>query len=342
MQDLLRLQQKIVPELLDLLEKRYNILKMISYHQPVGRRVLAVSLGMGERIVRSEVDFLKQQNLIEINSLGMTITPEGKEIIDKLKDYIHSLIGLSELELKLKQHFGLKHIIIVPGDSDEDETVLSEIGRASAAYISGIIKDDSIIALTGGSTIKEDVDNIPRIYDLKNVLVVPARGGIGKNVDNLANTLAAKMANKLDASYKLLHIPDNLSDTALESIINEKDIKEIIENIRNSDMMVFGIGRADEMAARKGLSYEEIDRILNLGAVAEAFGYYFNTEGKIVYSTSTIRVKYEDIQKINTLIAAAAGKRKAKAIYAVCNNNSNNLVLITDEGAARAIIELIS
>lgn len=342
MQDLLKLQQRIVPELLDLLEKRYTILKTINDIQPIGRRVLSNYIGIGERIVRTEVNFLKQQNLIDINPLGMTITPEGKEVIEKLKDIMQSINGLSELELKLKQHFGLKHIIIVPGDLDENNTVLSEIGRKSASYISNAIKDNSIIALTGGSTIKEVIDNIQKLNDYKNILVVPARGGIGRNVETLANTLAAKMAKKLNASYKLLHFPDNLSDAALDSIINEKDIKEVVDNIRNSDMIVFGIGRAYEMALRRGLSKSEIEKILNLGAVAEAFGYYFNSEGKIVYSTSTIRVRYEDIQKIDTLIAVAGGKNKAEAICAVCKNNSNNIVLITDEGAARSIIELIS
>ena len=78
-----------------------------------------------------------------------------------------------------------------------------------------------------------------------------------------------------------------------------------------------------------------------MGAVGESFGYYFNMKGEVVYSTSAIRVNYEDVKKINTMVAVAGGRHKAEAIYAVCNNNSNR-VLITDEGAARAILDLIS
>ena len=68
LQEILKLQQKLVPEFLELLEKRYNILRTIYYEQPIGRRVLANNLGIGERIVRTEIDLLKKQNLIEINT----------------------------------------------------------------------------------------------------------------------------------------------------------------------------------------------------------------------------------------------------------------------------------
>ena len=53
LEDILKLQQKIVPELVELLEKRYNILRTIYYNQPIGRRILANNLGIGERIVRT-------------------------------------------------------------------------------------------------------------------------------------------------------------------------------------------------------------------------------------------------------------------------------------------------
>ena len=44
MQEILKLQMKIVPELVEVLEKRYNILRTIYYKQPIGRRILANDL----------------------------------------------------------------------------------------------------------------------------------------------------------------------------------------------------------------------------------------------------------------------------------------------------------
>ena len=229
MEDVLKFEQRIVPELVKLLEKRYNILRTIYYNQPVGRRVLANNLGIGERIVRTEINFLKAQGFIEINTPGMTITSDGEEIINKLKDFIHELRGLSKIEEFIKDNLDLENIIIVPGDCDEDITVLNEIGRAAASYLKNVLKNNDVIAITGGSTIKEVVDNMPKISNIKDILVVPARGGMGKNVETQANTLSARLAEKLEGSYKLLHVPDNISDNALKAIIKEKDIQDILK-----------------------------------------------------------------------------------------------------------------
>lgn len=341
MQEILKLQQKLVPEFLELLEKRYNILRTIYYDQPIGRRVLANNLGIGERIVRTEIELLKKQNLIKINTPGMTITSEGEEVIDKLKEFIHEIKGLSQIEDFIKEKLKIQNLIIVPGDLEEDKIVLNEIGRAAAKYICSLIKKNSIIAITGGSTIKEVVDNVSKLSDFKNVLVVPARGGMGRNVEIQANTLAASLANKIGANYKLLHLPDNLSDNVLSSIVNEEGIREVLDNIQNADLLIYGIGRADEMARRRGVSLPILSHNIDTTPVGEAFGNYFNSFGEVVYSTSISGIKNDEIRKIKNQVAVAGGKSKAKAIVAAEMNNFNS-VLITDEGAAREIVKLLS
>ncbi|MBA5851336.1 sugar-binding transcriptional regulator [Clostridium sp. cel8] len=340
MEEVLKLQKRIVPELVELLEKRYNILRTIYYNQPIGRRVLANDLGIGERIVRTEINFLKNQGFIDINTPGMTVTRDGEYIIDKLKDSIHELRGLSEVEDTIKINFGLKKVIIVPGNCDEDSTILSEMGRVAGVYLKSILKNSDVIAVTGGSTIKKVVDNMPKISNIHDVLVVPARGGMGANVETQANTLAASLANKVNGTYKMLHVPDNLSDIARDTILKEKSIQNVLQFIYNANVLVYGIGEACKMARRRGLNNEKILEIKNKGALGEAFGYYFDKKGNIVYSTPSIGIKNDSIHNIETLIAVAGGCSKAEAILSVEINNKNG-VLITDEGAAKKILELL-
>ena len=66
MNNLLEIERKIVPEALVLLEKRYSILNEISLSGTIGRRMLAAKMNISERIIRSEVDFLKNEGLIAI------------------------------------------------------------------------------------------------------------------------------------------------------------------------------------------------------------------------------------------------------------------------------------
>lgn len=335
---ILSLQQKIIPEMIELLNKRYKILKSIYYNQPIGRRALSQELNMGERIVRSEVSFLKEQGLVDINSIGMMITDEGENILENLEEMIHEISGLSNIEEKLQKSLDFLKVIVIPGDLDLDSTVLKEMGRIAADYIKTLIEDNYIIALTGGSSVAQVVENFPKI-NKQNLLVIPARGGIGRIVETQASTLASKLATRIGASYKLLHVPDNLSKDALETMLNEPDIKDTVEKISKSNILIFGIGRADEMGRRRGLTEEEIKKLISKGAVAEAFGCYFNSEGQIVDKTPTMTLDFEDVKNIEHIIAVAGGKNKAKAIAAVKTNNPN-MVLVTDEGCAKELLKL--
>ncbi|MBZ9609119.1 sugar-binding transcriptional regulator [Clostridium estertheticum] len=340
MESILKLQQKIVPELIELLEKRHDILRMICYNQPIGRRILADQMCISERIVRNEINFLKSQNLIEVNALGMFITTDGEEILDQLKGFIHEIKGLSKIEKFIEKHLKLKQVIVVPGNVEIDKSVLKEVGKVAAIYVMDIIKDNSIIAITGGSTVKEVIDNFSKNNKYTNVLVLPARGGMARNVEIQANTLVARLADKIGGNYELLHVPDNLSNDALKTIVNEKSIKSIIDKIRSADILIYGIGIASDMAMKREVPEKEIKELEELGAVGEAFGQYYNELGEIVHSTPTIGVKNEDVTDSKTLIAVAAGKNKARAIIAT-EINRLSTVLIIDQAAAEEIVNII-
>ena len=73
----LELLKRITPEMIILLEKRYNILRAVKYHQPIGRRLLSERLKIGERIVRSEVDILREQQLLVSDSLEYPLLPKS-------------------------------------------------------------------------------------------------------------------------------------------------------------------------------------------------------------------------------------------------------------------------
>ena len=338
MQNILKLLKSIVPELVEVLEKRYNILRTIYYYQPIGRRILANKLNLSERIVRTEVNFLKAQNLIQINTPGMSVTVEGETVVEELKDFLHEIKGLAELEDEICKILKLKKVIIVPGDIEEDASIIKELGKAAANYAREIIRNKDVVAITGGSTIKEVVHNFPKVNNLSDVLVVPARGGMGKKVETQANTLAAELAHKLNGSYKMLHIPENISGNALDTLLKEKEIKDIIQNIHKADVLIYGIGIADEMAEKRGLSQKDKQKLKSLEAVGEAFGCYFNKEGEVVFVSNSIGINYDVAKKIKTHISVAGGNNKVEAILATENCNEYG-VLVTDEGAALGLLE---
>ena len=103
MKRLLNLQQKVIPELLEVLDVRYTILKNIKYREPIGRRSLSTIVNLSERVVTNETNFLKMQGLIDIKSSGMYITEEGEEIFNGLKAFMKEISGLNSMEEKFKR-----------------------------------------------------------------------------------------------------------------------------------------------------------------------------------------------------------------------------------------------
>lgn len=338
LQEILELQKKIVPELVNTLEKRYNVLRTIYHNEPIGRRSLAEKLNIGERTVRTEIGFLKEQELIDINPAGMRVTSDGEEIINKLKDFIHEIKGLSEVEEKIRSLLNLKKVIIVPGDVEKNPLVLKDLGKACANYVKDVLKDDSIVALTGGSTLKEVVEAFPKITNLSNIQVVPARGGMGKNVETQANTLAASLAKKLNATYKMLHISENLSLDIIDNLLKEEAVKAVIDTIHKADILMYGVGNAVQMARKRGVPEDEINNLIDNGAVGEAFGCYFSEDSKIISETTAIGIKINNARKIKTHIAVAGGNNKVESIIATEYNDYTG-VLVTDEAAAKGILD---
>lgn len=334
--DLMNTQKVIYPDLLELMHKRYTILYTISLFGPIGRRGLAENTTFPERFIRKEVDILHNQALIEVTTKGLLITDEGKEIIGDLHQFIRELTGLTTFERELSEKMGVSQVIIVPGDSDVHPFVKQELGRATVAYLNEIIHNNVTIAVTGGTTMAAVAEAMMPIKQAE-CLFVPARGGIGEEVENQANTIVAKMAQAEKGDYRLLHVPDPLSETLYQTLINESSIAEILTLIEKSDIVLHGIGEAITMAERRKTSARVLKKLKQEQAVSEAFGYYFNSEGKIVHKVRTIGIQLEELEEVDCVLTVAGGKSKAQAIASYMKQGKST-VLITDEAAAKEMV----
>ncbi|MNO71745.1 central glycolytic protein regulator [compost metagenome] len=335
MRNLLDIQKQLLPDLMETLKRRYTILHQIMLSDIIGRRTLAASLDMTERVLRAETDLLKSQGLIEIESVGMRISAAGRRLLDLLEPVVKSLFGLDELEEKIRATYGLDKVIVVPGDCESSPFTKRELGRAGAKALLSVLRTDDIVAVTGGSTLADMADQLtpPLSLSYKNAWFVPARGGLGESMEIQANTIASTMAKRVGANYRLLHVPDLLSGDAYQSLALDSNIGEIVQIIRSSRIIVHGIGDAIEMTRRRKLDEATVSEIQGEGAVAESFGYYFDEDGQVVHTMLTMGLRLEDIVRTETVIGIAGGKPKAKAIHAMLRFGQEN-ILVTDEAAA--------
>ncbi len=329
-ENLLELIEYIVPETLELLGIRYNMLRYINLSKKIGRRSLSLKIDVSERIIRRESIFLKEKDLIEIHSEGMVLTEKGLEYLDKLAVLFDTYNGISELEKEVADILQIKKVIIAPS--------INEIGKYASDYLKLKLKDNITIGLTGGTSVSKVVDMFPTVQkSYQNIMVVPARGALGNASNYQANTLVEKFAKKINADYKVLYASDFMSEETKEMLLKENEITKVVDAFNNLDILVFGIGRADVMSEKRKLSEEILRIIKEKNAISESFGYYFDKYGKIVYEINTIGIELNSLHKVKELIAIAGGEEKLDAILSISNINKN-ITLVTDKSVANKLL----
>lgn len=344
MKSLIEIQKKIIPQAIELMEKRYAILKQISISQPIGRRMLSNLLDLSERTTRTEIDFLKEKNLINIAVSGMTITDGGKEVLESLDSVMGEIMGISDLEVKLRDKLGINYVVISKNVNSSEEVISQGVAKCAAKYILTHLKAHDKIAIAGGTTMREVALNLTcdkdEMNEYKDVMVMPTRGSVGSEIEIQANSIAALVAKNLGAEVEFLYVPDELEGEARETLMSIPDVKRTLEDLRVSDKVIFSIGRADVMATRRGMSDHDKERLFNKGAIGEAFGYYFDKNGEIVMKLNTVGIDVDMYKNAKDAIVVFAGNEKVESFMALYKLNKN-LTLITDEDSAKEILNRI-
>lgn len=337
----LQLLQTIAPDIMDVVQERFTILRQIHWMAPVGRRTLAERLHMSERALRTETDLLRQLNLIDSSKSGMTLTKQGVDLVRELEDVMSQLSGMKKMEKELATLLNIEKVIIVAGDSDVDAKVFEKFGQVVTDSLKMLLPDrDNIIAVMGGTTMAAVANQMtPFSEHVQNNIFVPARGGIGEAVDIQANSVSEMMANRTGGTSRPLYVPERVSQETYNSLLQEPFVHQVLDLIKEATCVIHSIGRAMHMAKRRGMSAQELEMLKEKHAVSEAFGYFFNEKGEIVYKIPRIGLQLKELEEVPYVLAVTGGSRKAEAITSYMTHAPHQTWLITDEGAANQILK---
>ena len=321
MNEFLMICERIVPEIVSVLKERYKILNHLVYEEPIGRRTLATATDLPERTVRSHIELMRANGLVDIYKPGIFLT---------------ELDRINELEHRLTEALHIDRVVITP---TEGTLMVKKLGFTAAKLLQDLLKANAVVAISGGSTMAAIAEEMPILPF--NPTVVPARGGVGEVVEYQANVIASVLAERLSGSYKMLHLPDGLSQDSLHMLMTcEPQIKEIGDLISRTDVLLFGIGTAMRMADQRHIADDVRKQLVDNHAVGEALGQYCDIEGKLIYSTNNIGLSLPDVVKVPNVIAVAGGQEKASAIIGVMRACQKG-ILIIDEQAAEGMRQLL-
>ena len=337
---MLAILQKVLPEAFETMLRRYHILDVINREEPIGRRLLSERVHLTERIIRKEVDALKINRLITSSSAGMSLTIDGHETLDELSELLESYTQFYEMEKELAKRLGIQACVIIPGNLDEDSTVLPKMADQTVEIMNRLLGDKKqIISVMGGTTLNEVANYMDSdLGKNRELLFVPARGGLGDDPMIEANVIAQRMAQQTGGQFHGLYAPEYVHEQIYEELLKEPEIKNTLQLVESASLILYSIGNPIEMAKRRGLNESTLQLLIDKKAVAEAFGEFIDKDGNIVYKLSNIGLQSSSLQKIEHIVTVAGGSKKANAIKSYLKTAPSHTWLITDEAAANKIL----
>jgi DNA-binding transcriptional regulator LsrR (DeoR family) len=251
------------------------------------------------------------------------------------------------LEEEFQKYFSLKEVRILKSYNQKTEEVLKGLGFFAAEYLDSLIVDGDIISCSYGRTVASTVQALHPDRKL-NITVVQMIGALGvENPFIDGPDLVRLLSDKYGGKYCYLLAPLVVSDrNAKESLIKHFRYQEAIKLSQSARIGLCGIGGMNEETPSpiwtNYLSHHEWEDLRKFGAIGHMGAYFYDENGKIIDADINERVigLGLDLQKeIPFMIAVAGGESKALSIRAALTGRYMN-ILVTDDSAARKILEL--
>lgn len=336
---LLHIQSRLIPDVFEKFNKRYEILISIKINQPVGRKSLVDIVGMTERQLRTECEILSKLGLITKNATGMTITDSGEQFLKDVKSILVDDPFVNERKI-IRKHFGIKDVFVVKGNFSKSEVTRNEMVSLLFDKVNTILTNDSVIGVGGGSTMQYVASMADRTFGYdKNIMITPIRGALTiSNTGYQSNDIATQLAVNSNHKYQQLHAPDNIGSRTLDELLKEPIMQNALNIINKTSIIIHSIGDAYEMARRRKLSDEIISELKEKGARSETFGSFYDSMGNVIYSTQTVGMSSDDVRKVTNIFTIVGSEEKADAVYSYLNSKPENTILIIDEAICKQIL----
>ncbi|MGX7109506.1 sugar-binding transcriptional regulator [Facklamia miroungae] len=338
--DLIDVLGTLAPELDEMLDIRLNILKALSKHQlRIGRKVLAEQINLSERTLRTNLKVLRDQELVDVSRAGIRITDEGQRVGHLIQQLRMGQDRLPEYEAFLAKELEIQNCWVVAGNVENDPTVFQMLAEAVQTILGQELPQEAVVAVTGGSTLANVGQYFTKeLSQNRHLSFVPSRGGMEGSFHIQSNTVAGIMAQETQADYVPLYVPDRLTDELSQEIVKDPAIKKALDLSRTANCLLLSVGAAQIMSHRRKLTDQQEKKIIEGQAVGEAFGIFYDADGKIVFSIPRLGLQLEDVIKFPLLLTIVAGEQKASATRAFYKMMPKQTWLICDESLAKAVL----
>jgi DNA-binding transcriptional regulator LsrR (DeoR family) len=255
--------------------------------------------------------------------------------------------SFTDLEEQLSKAYDLEEIIIMEvSDVDSPEVVAKELGGTAAYYFNRVVRDGDIVGVTWGNTLSSMVDNLKATKAMK-ITVVQLMGGLGDpNVSLHGTDIVRRISFLYESNVHLMPAPGIVNTVEVAKLLkSDKHISAALSAVAKADIIFAGIGSLSKNALlvqdESIISWDEIKKLHEQGAIGEFALHFYDTHGKLVDSdieNRIIGIGWNELKEINPVVAIAGGTDKIDAIFGALRGGFVN-VLITDHQTANRLLE---
>ena len=249
-----------------------------------------------------------------------------------------------ELALEVERAYGLDEAIVVPA-ADSAEGTAKGVGLALGQFLTEAIPDDCTIGVGWGRTLTASLASF-RPARRERVKVVSLLGGVveAHHINPIEYTW--RLASQLGAECYLFLAPLLVdSRETKRSLIEKCGLSTLFERAENMDIAVVScgdIGPRSSSLSRDFIAPEILSELVAAGCVCDTMCNFLDAEGRNIdhpIRDRVMAIDLETVRKARHIVLVSGGAHRAPAIRATIRRIGCN-TLITDEGAARALLGL--
>jgi len=296
------------------------------YNQGMTQKDVAEKLGISRSTVIRLLDEAMKRSDVQI------------WINEGIEDFV-------SLSIDLEKAYGLDEAVIIPTGSDKVGDIAKGVGLALGQFLSEVVPDNATIGVGWGRTMTASLSSF-RPPRRENCKVVSLLGGIVAVHQTNPLDYTWRLASALGAECYMFLAPLLVDSIETKRALIEKcglsTLYALAENLDLAIVSCGDIGPHSTSLSEGFISKQTLDELVAAGCVCDTMFNFIDAEGRSVdhpINNHAMSIDLDTLKKAKHIVLASGGAHRATAIRATIKRIGCN-TLITDEAAARALMEL--
>lgn len=254
----------------------------------------------------------------------------------------HPLARHHQLEVQLRQQFGVREALVVPSQSDSNVTVQA-VCRAAAQHLTALRPRPSVLGVSWGRTTAGVAAALSDGWNA-GVTVVQTNGGLALDGTGQVNVALRTIAERGPGRARMMPAPTIVQSVDLaRALVRDPAVAGTLALAASARTILYSPGSATSTSVLVDSGYLSVDEVAQLqqrGVVGDVLSHFVDAAGRVVdeeLDARTISMELDSLRRCPNSIAVVCGAEKLRAARAVLSAGLC-ATIITDAELASALL----